>query len=72
LGVDHWAWYRAQSYFTPLADLEKCQPVERLPDRTAEAPADWLKGQPGLEVISCGICLHPRQHVVATPAHLKT
>jgi transposase len=52
LGVDDWAWRRGQRYGTLLVDLEQSQPIDLLPDRTAEALAEWLKAHPTIEIIS--------------------
>jgi transposase len=52
LGVDDWAWQRGQRYGTLLVDLEQRQPVDLLPDRSAEALAQWLTAHPGIQVIS--------------------
>jgi len=52
LGVDDWAIRKGQSYGTILVDLEKQQPVDLLPERSAEAFAAWLKAHPGVEIIS--------------------
>src|SRR5712692_5491596 len=61
LGVDDWAWQRGQRYSAPavlsrcgtlLVDLEHSRPVDLLPDRSAEALAQWLKAHPGIQVIS--------------------
>jgi len=52
LGVDDWAIRKGRSYGTILVDLKARQPVDLLPDRTAESFAKWLKKHPGIEVIS--------------------
>jgi len=43
LGVDDFAFRKVCSYGTILVDLEQRQPVDLLPDRTAETLAEWLK-----------------------------
>lgn len=52
LGVDDWAFKKGQRYGTVLVDLEKRQPVDLLPDRTAETLAGWLQAHPGIEIIT--------------------
>ena len=52
LGVDEWSKRKGQSYGTILVDLEAHQPVDLLPDKSAESFAKWLQEHPGVEVIS--------------------
>jgi transposase len=52
LGVDDWAFRKGHRYGTILCDLERHSPVDLLPERSAEALCDWLKGHPEVEIIS--------------------
>jgi hypothetical protein len=52
LGGDDWARRKRQTSGTILGDLERRQPVARRPERTAEPVAQWLREQPGVEVIA--------------------
>jgi len=52
LGIDDWAKRKGHSYGTILVDLEAHQPVDLLPDSSAELVAEWLKAHPSVEVIS--------------------
>jgi len=51
-GVDDWAWCKGRRYGTILCDLERHQPVDLLPERSAEALSTWLKAHPGVRVIT--------------------
>ena len=52
VGVDDWAWRKGQRYGTILVDLERHKVVGLLADRSAESVAQWLKQQPGIEVVA--------------------
>ena len=52
LGVDDWAIRRGQNYGTILVDLETHKPVDLLQGRSAETLKEWLKVNPGVQIIS--------------------
>jgi len=52
LGVDDWAFHRGQRYGTILCDLELHQPIDLLPERSAEVLAAWLQTHGGVQIIS--------------------
>jgi len=52
LGVDDFSLRKGQVFGTILVDLERRQPIDRLPDRTSDSLATWLEQHPGVEIIS--------------------
>ena len=52
LGVDDFAFRKGVTYGTILIDLERRQPIDLLPDRTAETLKKWLNEHPEIEIIS--------------------
>ena len=52
IGVDDWAMRKGQTYGTIILDLQSHQPLDLLPDRSAETLAQWLKDHPTVTHIS--------------------
>lgn len=52
LGVDDFAFRKGQTYGTILVDLERHQPVDMLPDRSAASLQTWLEQHPGVAIIT--------------------
>ncbi len=52
LGVDDWALRKGRTYGTIRVDQEQHQPIDLLPDRTAETLAAWLQEPPGGEIVT--------------------
>ena len=52
VGVDDWAIRKGQRYGTILIDLERGRVLDLLPGRDGAALQAWLKGHPGVELIT--------------------
>jgi transposase len=52
IGVDDWAKRKGRSYGTIIVDLERHRVVDLLPERSAATLTDWLRQQPGIEVVA--------------------
>lgn len=52
IGVDDWTMRKGQTYGTIILDLQSHQPLDLLPDRSAETLAHWLKDHPTVTHIS--------------------
>ena len=57
-GIDDWSWRKGSTYGAIVVDLERREVVDGLPERSAAATANWLRGRPEVEVVSrdrCGL-----------------
>ncbi|MEI7772730.1 MAG: ISL3 family transposase, partial [Chloroflexales bacterium] len=52
LGIDDFALRKGQVYGTIFVDLEAHQPIDLMPERSAEVVAQWLAAHPGVEIIT--------------------
>ncbi len=52
IGVDDFAFRRGKNYGTVIVDLERGQPIELLPDRTAPTLPRWLKQHSTVEIVT--------------------
>jgi transposase len=52
IGLDDWAKRKGRDYGTIIIDLERRQPIDVLPDRTAATVATWLHAHPTVTVVS--------------------
>jgi len=52
IGVDDFSFRKGRTYGALVVDLERHQPIEVLPDKTATTFAAWLKAHPTVTVIS--------------------
>ena len=78
-GIDDWSWRKGSTYGAIVVDLERREVVDVLPDRSAAATANWLRGRPEVEVVSrdrCGLLAQgaregaPQARQVADRFHL--
>jgi transposase len=51
LGIDDFAFRKANRYGTILVDLEKRRPLDLLPDREGKTLQTWLKAHPGVKIV---------------------
>ncbi|HEX2298940.1 MAG TPA: ISL3 family transposase, partial [Pseudonocardiaceae bacterium] len=51
MGVDDFAFKKGHVYGTIIVDVETGEPVDVLPDRTADTLISWLRDHPGAQVV---------------------
>ena len=52
IGVDDFSLRRGRTYATIIVDLERHEPIDLLPDRSAKTLANWLRANPRIEIIA--------------------
>lgn len=52
VGIDDFAFKKGCSYGTIIVDLERRQPIDVLPERTADVVATWLQDHPSVAIIA--------------------
>ena len=52
IGIDDRAIRKGKTYGTIVVDMERRQPVDLLPDRSAATVAAWLRDRPNVEVVT--------------------
>jgi len=54
--IDDWAWRKGSTYGAIVADLERREVIDVLPDRSTAGTAHWLDRHPDIEIISRDRC----------------
>ena len=52
MGVDDWALRKGRTYGTIVIDLERRQPLDLLPNRSAATLAAWLRHEPEIQLVA--------------------